>query len=551
MGFEKRRRGLTAEVLPDVPSSPSRAEVLRYLPFMTVSEACDRNAETDGQREAVVDSSASYTWAQVKAITDGMAMGLLRHGIQRDDRIMVQLGSSARLFLVRIACEKAGVKAVLVPAAFRTAELRALVAHTQPKAAIIQSFLRKTDYLELWEKVAQESDCIRYVFAYDAPERNDWLRPMADLLAADTAGAGALFARTRFNLFERTFIACTSGTTGVPKCIDQVAYSRPLTGYMQAQRWCVGQGETLLALTPFISGVAESLIFAYGPYIKCKMVCLEHFTVEAMCEAISRHRPSVATIVPTMLSRLLEHDPDPAVLRPLRIFATYGASLPPDVARQVEDTFGCRVVQAYGCTEFGGISATCVEEPQEARIGTVGHPLDGNEVRVVTSDGSPAAPGEVGRVLVRGLHEAGEYYRNVDMVQDSWQSGWYAVGDLGYLDAAGRLVLTGRDKDVIIRGGQNIYPSELEAWVARHPAVAETAVVGYHDRDLGERVCACVVLKAGHELQLLELTDFLRGLGIATFKLPERLVVLSELPKNSTGLKVDKRALARQVAVGR
>ncbi|MEE8395309.1 MAG: fatty acid--CoA ligase family protein [bacterium] len=188
-----------------------------------------------------------------------------------------------------------------------------------------------------------------------------------------------------------------------------------------------------------------------------------------------------------------------------------------------------------------------MEDPQRARHGTVGKVLDGTEVLIVDGEGNEVPPGQSGRICGRGPHCNGGYFNDRAATDSCWQGGFFDTGDLGRIDPDGFLVLEGRVKDVIIRGGQNISAGEVEAILAGHPAIVEAAVVPMADEEMGERACAFVVAVEGRQLSLGDVVAFMKGQGVAAFMIPERLELIREMPTNSAG-KVDKSLLGTRVA---
>jgi non-ribosomal peptide synthetase component E (peptide arylation enzyme) len=193
--------------------------------------------------------------------------------------------------------------------------------------------------------------------------------------------------------------------------------------------------------------------------------------------------------------------------------------------------------------DCGGISATRWNDPQEVRLGTLGRPLDGNEIRIVGADDRDVAPGEVGRLWVRGLHTDARFFNNPELDANRRVKSYFDLQELGRLDDKGNIVLMGREHDLIIRGGQNIFPADVEATLSQHPKIVEVAVVGIPDAEMGERVCAFVVCGDGKRIDLLEIKSFLEAKGLARFKWPERIEIVKSLPRVASGYKIDKKKL--------
>lgn len=211
----------------------------------------------------------------------------------------------------------------------------------------------------------------------------------------------------------------------------------------------------------------------------------------------------------------------------------------------MEERGGCAIARCYGTMDYGGISMSTIQDTREQRIKSVGKPFADNDVLIVDRHGEPVPAGTEGEVTIRpGRYSMGGYYRDPERTADAWLAPYYPLGDLGILDCDGYLTLVGRAKELIIGGGQNVVPAEIEELVTAHPAVIDVAVIGVPDIEMGERVCACVIVKGGQSLTIDELRSHFEGLGVARFKCPERIVLFDEFPMTMSGIKVDKRRLA-------
>ena len=255
-------------------------------------------------------------------------------------------------------------------------------------------------------------------------------------------------------------------------------------------------------------------------------------------------RATHVTAVPAQVLKLLG---DPSVrtrdFSSLRTFTNSGAAMPPSGAQELEEVFGCTQHVVYGATDGGTPTMLRYDDTLDKRYTTVGKPFAYNEVRLVDAALDDVASGAAGEVIWRTATKSYGYLNEPDRTDEAWVGdGWYRSGDLGTLDEDGYLRIVGRVKDLIIRGGQNVSPRELEDLIAALRGVREVAVIGVPDPILGERICACVVLDPGATLTLEQLVASLRGAEVATFKLPERLEIFDDLPQ-STGGKVSKPTL--------
>jgi len=233
----------------------------------------------------------------------------------------------------------------------------------------------------------------------------------------------------------------------------------------------------------------------------------------------------------------------------LKTFLCAGAPIPGPLVEQARAALGAKIVSAWGMTENGAVTTTLLDDEDERSVSTDGCPLPGMEVRIVDAQRQPLPAGTVGALLVRGCSNFGGYLK-----RPQWNStdadGWFDTGDLAFVDARGYLRISGRSKDVIIRGGENIPVVEIEALLYRHPAVAQAAIVGYADERLGERACAFVVTKPGQHLEFASMIEFLKAQKVSMHYLPERLEVRDALPATPSG-KIQKFKLREMLQAGR
>ena len=545
------------------------------MPLMTAADFCDRNAREFGAREALVDRRRRLTWSQVKQLSDRLALSLAQLGLRRDVKILAQLPNGAELFLTRLACEKAGIRLVTVTPTFRLAELAPIIRFTRPEAAIVPKVHGRVNYLDLLQ--AARTDDLRFVVVIgdDVPPGTLSFEEM--LSGAPGAEASKRLQDRRYTILDVCQIATTSGSTGIPKCVEVPLYTRLLTGWIHLQRFGVSAQDRLGAATSIVTGTADALVYNGGCAVGAAIVLMDHFAPAECCALMAAERVTVMPLVPTMMARILalpelwsptgkpvapsgapvgrnpEQEPpanagarvegSPYDLSALRLVVNHGASLPRAEGEEIERKLGCRIVQGYGSVDCGGISATRWDDPQEVRLGTLGQPLDGNEVRIIDSDDREVPLGQVGKLLVRGLHTDARFLNNPELDAGRRVNGYFDLQELGKRDKDGNIVLMGREQDLIIRGGQNIFPADVEAALSQHPKVVEVAVVGIPDAEMGERVCAFMVCGEGKPVDLIEIKSFLEAKGLARFKWPERIEIVKSLPRVASGYKIDKKKL--------
>lgn len=521
-----------------------KQNIARIMPLMTAADFCDRNGREFGGREALVDRHRRLTWSQVQQLSDRLALGLIKLGLKRDAKILVQLPNCAELFLTRLACEKAGIRLVTVTPAFRLAELRPIVNFTRPEAAIIPKVHGSNDYFDLFEAARAEDSCRAVVIGDDVPSGALSFEEM--LAGTPSANDFKMIEERRYSVLDVCQIATTSGSTGIPKCVEVPLYTRLLTGWVHLQRFGVGREDRLAAATSIVTGTADALVYNGGCAAGAAVVLIDHFAPDKCLSLLAAERVSVIPLVPTMMARILAlPDLSPYDLRALRIVVNHGATLPRAQGEEIERKLGCCIVQAYGSVDCGGISATRWDDSREVRLGTLGRPLDGNEIRIIDSDNREVPPGEAGKLLVRGLHSDARFLNNPVLGARRRVNGYFDLEELGKKDQDGNIILMGREHDLIIRGGQNIFPADIEAVLSQYPKIVEVAVVGIPDAEMGERVCAFVVCAEGKPVELSEIKSFLEAKGLARFKWPERVEIVKSLPRVASGYKIDKKTLRK------
>jgi len=543
--------------LPSKAADTRRAligDLERNFPNLTFASACDLNAVEFADRAALIDRATRLSWSEVKTISDRLAWALLERDVMRPDIALIHLSNSAEQFLIRLACEKAGVRVVLTNSSFRESELVSIIERAKPKIAFVTaSQAARGDYDRLREVLAERGIELDFV-VIGGGAGVPWGETYGDFLAAvPSSPSGALLDRTRFGWGERFYLTTTSGSTSAPKIADTIYGHRIWLALRHAAGVKLGLGETLAALPPMTSGTSDSLIHHAAPYFAVTIVIEPRFDPVESCDLLIAEGVHVATVVPTMLARMVAAGVIERLAgAPFRCFATYASSISYELARTVEERARCGVVRCYGTMDFGGISMSTLDDDREARIRTVGKPYPENDLKIVDEHGGEVAQGVEGEILMRPsrLVMGGGYYRDLDKTTEAWGEEYYRLGDTGMLDPDGNLVLVGRASELIIRGGQNVVPSEVEELMMSHPKVIDVTVVGVPDDVMGERICACVILEDGHSLGLDETREHFRALGVANFKCPERIVAFDEFPVAMSGMKVDRRRLVDLIAAG-
>jgi long-chain acyl-CoA synthetase len=382
-------------------------------------------------------------------------------------------------------------------------------------------------------------------------EQRDELPALREIVIAEgedpvaaLRGAGTIDDPEPIDGSHLAALVYTSGTTGRPKGAMLSHANHLANAWQLGEPLPVGRGDTMGMVLPLFHVNAQVVTTVIPLFIGAQVAMWERFSASQFWGEVERFEPVTFSAVPTMLAALL-HAPgaDEAEVNTLRFVICGAAPLSPALFRRFEEKFGVRVMEGYGLTE-GTCCSTINPFVGPRKIGSIGLPTRGQQVTVLGEDGRPLPDGTPGEVCIRGPNVMQGYYNRPDANAEALREGWFHTGDVGYRDDDGFFFLVDRKKDMIIRGGENIYPREIEDVLLEHAGVKEAAVIGRPDEVRGEEVHAVVALAEGAELA--ELEEHCRA-RLAAFKVPSSWELLPELPKTSTG-KIDKKPLRARMA---
>ena len=513
--------------------------------------------------EAVVSmpQGRRLTYTQFADAVDPLARGLLAIGFNKGDRIGIWATNNVEWLLLQIATARIGAVLVNINPAYRPRELAYALQHSEVNGLFVISRFRSSDYIamlielmpELQHAAAAEFTstdfpALRRVVVYDPAAAEDTARPhpgfttWADLLSATEAiSDGQLEAVTAsLDMDDPINIQYTSGTTGFPKAVVLTHHNILNNASFSAQAMHFTAADRLAVAVPFYHCfgmvLANLLCFSVGA---CIVIPCEHFDAADVLKALQAERCTAIHGVPTMFIAELEHpqfkDFD---LSTLRTGIMAGATCPPALMQRVMQELHCsEILIGYGETEASPLThLTSRDDTLERRVETVGTNLPHQEVKVVDVDSRKTVPlDSVGEICFRGYHIMRGYYGDAEATARAIDaSGWLASGDLGTMDTEGYIKITGRLKEMIIRGGENIYPREIEDFIFTHPKVAEIAVFGIPDEFFGEEIMAWILLHAGETATQEEIREFCKD-RIAHFKIPKHIWFVDEFPMTVTG----------------
>jgi long-chain acyl-CoA synthetase len=340
---------------------------------------------------------------------------------------------------------------------------------------------------------------------------------------------------------DTAVIIYTSGTTGTPKGAMLTNANLAATARTARDLCDIRPGDVTLATLPLFHVFGMSSVMNAAVVGRAMLTMVPRFEPGSALEVIQRDRATLFGGVPTMFTALLHHpDRERFDVSTLTLCVSGGASLPVEVLRGFDEAFGCNVLEGYGLTETTGM-ATFNTPDRERKPGSIGVPIGGSEIRVVDDDDRDVSQGDPGELVMRGPFVMKGYWKRDDATEQVMRDGWFHTGDIARFDDDGYLYIVDRKKDLIIRGGYNVYPRELEEVMYEHPAVREAAVVGIPHESLGEEVGAAVALNPGAEATPGELRLFMKE-RVAAYKYPRLIWLVDELPKGPTG-KILKREI--------
>jgi fatty-acyl-CoA synthase len=525
--------------------------------------------------EAVVSlhQNRRLTYGQLTQAIDRLARGLAGIGFQKGDRIAIWSTDNIEWLLLQLATARIGAVLVNINPAYRARELAYALQRSEVQGLFVIPRFRTSDYLAMlvelipelkagppgrWKSAAFPA--LRQVVVYDPAAAEKTERPQAGVLtwqealaAGDRVTAEQLREMTAaLDRDDPINIQYTSGTTGFPKAVILTHHNILNNAYFTARALHFTETDRLVVPVPFYHCfgmvVSNLMCLSVGA---CIVIPSEHFDPERVLSAVERERCTAIHGVPTMFIAELEHPDFRAFnLSSIRTGIMAGAPCPPAVMKRVMEEMHCReMLIAYGETESSPIThITARDDAPERRTGTVGRNLPHQEVKIVDlSTGRTAPLGQVGEICFRGYHVMRGYYGDEEATRKAIdRQGWLHSGDLGTMDGDGYVRVTGRLKEMIIRGGEKIFPREIEDYLFTHPSVAEVAVFGVPDQFYGEEVAAWIQLHPNARATEEEIREFCKG-RIAHFKVPRYIRFVEEFPMTVTG-KIQKFRM-REIAV--
>jgi len=472
-----------------------------------------------------------YFYKEFEAAVMRTARMLVAKGVGKGDVVSLLLPNSVEYIIAYFACWQIGALAGPINSLLKSQEIAYVISNSEARALLVNS-----EFLPLIETIREELTGLQAIVTFDDE---------AEATREQTTGANPT---VEIDADHEAIIIYTSGTTGKPKgCLlthgNVIANARQITNWLGFTA-----KDRLLTIMPLFHMNAVSVTTMSALYAGGSTVVSPKFSASRFWQIISDYQVTSFGSVATMLSMLLSTYPDgvPNGLKTNQLrFAMCGsAPVPAEVLRRFEETFKCLVVEGYGLSE-STCRSTFNPPDQRRRPGSCGVPI-GNEMRVVDEEDREVVDGEVGEIVLRGENILKGYYKNDTANATAFRNGWFHTGDIGYRDADGFYYIVDRKSDMIIRGGENIYPREIDEVLYQHPDIAAAAAVGVKDELYGEEVAAVVVLKPGANTTAQEVIDYCKA-RLADFKCPKTVHFVEDIPKGPTG-KLLKREVGKMIS---
>jgi len=501
-------------------------------------------------RVAIIDRDEVVTYSQLNERAEQLALNLLDEGLRPLDCVVMQLPNVVEFAYLYFALQKIGCIPIMALPAHRFREVSYFVELSDTVACAALDRSRDFDYTELIRRIRAASKTLRLgIILGDTPEG---FLSLTELIERKPKRSPKELKEISIDPDDPAVFQLSGGTTGVPKLIPRTHNDYLYNSKAAAAVTGVGPDKILLDVLPLAHNLPLACPGLQGFLLHGGKVVLANTTRAAdVFPLIERHRVTHVPVVPALLIRWIN---DPAIeqfdLSSLKVIQSGGQRLQPEVRRRTKELIPSVTVQEnFGMAE-GMLMFVRFEDPEDVRMETVGRPISpDDEVRLVDDEDNEVAPGEVGEFLARGPYTLRGYYRAPEHNARAFTTdGFYRSGDLMRRHPSGNYLVEGRKKDLINRGGEKISAEEIENLILTHPAVQNVACVPMPDPILGERMCACIILRSGRTLTLEELVAFLADQEIARHKLPERLEIMEEFPMSPFG-KVSKKDLTEKIAL--
>ena len=505
--------------------------------------------EQFANRIALIDGDRTITYAELDRMSSNLALNLLSLGLKPLDRVVVQLPNVAEFVILYFALQKIGCIPIAALPSHRYAEISQFVELSAATTCVTPDRQRDFDYSQMLSRLLKESPVLQRGIILGAPVPG--FSSLFELISRPATIPASRLSEISIDPIDPAVFQLSGGTTGIPKLIPRTHNDYAYNSKAAASVCAISGESVLLIVLPIAHNLPLACPGIQGfMFHGARVVISASAKPEDICALIQKHRVTHLKVVPALLIRLLN---SPAVkqldLSSLEMIQSGGQCLQPETRLLAKKLIPSAFIQEnFGMSE-GLLMFVRPDDPEDVCMETVGRPVSADdEVRILDNDGNDVVPGEVGELCCRGPYTLRGYFGVPEYNSRVFTpDGFYRSGDLMRQHPSGNYIVEGRKKDLINRGGEKISAEEIENIILSHPAVKDVACIPVADPDMGERMCACVLLRDGAAINFEELKRFLLGKEIAKFKFPERLEILPDFPLSNFG-KVSKAKLVELVS---
>ncbi len=527
----------------------------RWWLGIPLGEMLDRTCDFYPYKEALVAGEVRLTYHQLREQTNRAALAFLELGIQKLDRVLLQIPNWPEFVFAYYGLHKIGAIPVMCIPRFSQREIEHFFKITEAKAWIVPFRFEKIEYKPMIEALRSQPSSLKHILVIESMGKED------DPFPEETIPFNALLKKIDLLRYPKDYLQSfrpdpdeichlmpTGGTTGLPKLVPRTHNDWLCNVEYRTKAWERSPHDITLIATPITHNMAIEVSLNPAFLTGGKVVMISSTRPREILEAIEKEGVTTTILAVAQVQQIVDfQELDRYDISSLQVIGTGGSHMPPEVIRKIYDKLKCKFFNVYGSSE-GPCTQTRYDDPEEAVFHTVGWPIcPYDEFKVIDSDGNELSHEEEGELVARGPTIFRGYYKSESENREAFTpDGFYRTGDIAKFDREGRLILTGRKKDIIIRGGENISAKEVEELVISHPRVEQVAAVAMPDPILGERVCAFIKPKKGAILSFEEIVSYLKEKKTSVFNFPERIEVIEEMPLTNVG-KVDKRKLREEI----
>lgn len=516
---------------------------------LTLGDIFDKATDLYPGKEALVDAERRYTFRQLRDRVDRMAVAFIQQGIRKGDRVMIQLPNRAEFICVYYAFQKIGaIPLVLVPR-HNYHEISHLCKLIEARAWVLPWTYGKIKYEELIDDVKRDNPQLDKIFI-DGPDAPKEMICLEEMLSDIDMGQypSDYLSGFRPDPQDVCTIIPTGGTTGFPKAVPRVHECYINNAEYLARAYELNSLDTMLIMTPVGHNLAM-VIGVVGCIFSCaRTVLLDSAEPGDFCAVVEREKVTATALVPVLVSRILEYkDAGQYDLNTLRMVYAGGSHSPAELVKTLKSKLGCQYVNGFGMSE-GPLTQTRLDDPDRVIENTIGRPCNPYEdFRILSEYGESLPAGKEGELAARGPGIFTGYLKaDAENEKAFDRDGYFRTGDMARINPDGTVTITGRIKDIIIRGGENISAVEVEESVVTYPKIEQASAVGMPDKEMGERVCVYVKTTDGSPVELKDLVAFLKGNKVSVLRIPERIEHVEAFPLTKAE-KIDKKILREDI----